>query len=636
MKQIRTVFTEYKYASTIFISILMFIISPLILKSQSFLPSNIVSLKLWLAADSGTISNNGAVAQWNDLSGNNYHLLQPTASLRPTLIDSALCGKPVVRFDGIDDWLYAGFGQGFAQGNSFFVVWRISDTTGTTQNCYSSSNITGRHDLKWNNNSVNMYAGNQIGYTKPIPFDFIITSAIYNGANSKIFENGLLKNTGNAGTQNIFDVFLGKSGLGAEGYLNGDIAEIIFYNESLHDTDRVNVEQYLLNKYSPGVSLGIDVFNSNFCETVLEAHSCSNNYLWSTGATTPSITVNQAGTYWVMAADIFGYLSIDSVNVFFTSNQMNDTVICMGDTINVSTNLQNPYTFLWSTGDTLPDIDIYNAGLYWVRITDTLGCYIVDTFHVNIDSMAYSVGFSADTLFICEGTSLGLANGANLVTSYMWSNGSTDSVLYIFSSGIYCVTMTNVNGCSSQRCVYVNVSAAPVANFSYSDSLCINFPIVFTDLSFVTAGDSILYWLWEFGDGNYSTQQNPIHTYSNSGNYIVTLIVENQDGCMSSYSDTLQIASVCITGIDELEYNMTIYPNPSGDYAILIFNSAKAQHLQIFVYDRIGQEMFILNKSVEEGVNNIPMNTQELSQGTYFLRITDGFNNIVGSIMFVK
>lgn len=37
-------------------------------------------------------------------------------------------------------------------------------------------------------------------------------------------------------------------------------------------------------------------------------------------------------------------------------------------------------------------------------------------------------------------------------------------------------------------------------------------------------------WKWDFGDGNTSTEQNPIHTYSKAGKYIVTLFIEGPDG----------------------------------------------------------------------------------------------------------
>lgn len=74
---------------------------------------------------------------------------------------------------------------------------------------------------------------------------------------------------------------------------------------------------------------------------------------------------------------------------------------------------------------------------------------------------------------------------------------------------------------------YCNLAnTAPVANFSISYiNPCAGF-VLFADNS----SNNPTQWLWDFGDGNYSTLQNPSHTYSNSGVYTVTLIVSNEYG----------------------------------------------------------------------------------------------------------
>ena len=58
---------------------------------------------------------------------------------------------------------------------------------------------------------------------------------------------------------------------------------------------------------------------------------------------------------------------------------------------------------------------------------------------------------------------------------------------------------------------------------------------------------------------------------------------------------------------------ISIFPNPVLDNATLIFSSTKAQRLQIKVFDMIGQEILLLNKSADAGTNNIQINTQTLA-----------------------
>jgi gliding motility-associated-like protein len=55
----------------------------------------------------------------------------------------------------------------------------------------------------------------------------------------------------------------------------------------------------------------------------------------------------------------------------------------------------------------------------------------------------------------------------------------------------------------------------------------------FTDLS--TPGSGIIdSWQWDFGDGNFSTQQNPTHVYTSAGNFNVSLRVHNSNGCFQT------------------------------------------------------------------------------------------------------
>src|SRR5687767_8722044 len=63
-------------------------------------------LSLWLRADVGTTTNaTGNVTTWQDQSGNANHALQPEETMAPLLVPGALNSKPVLRFDGTDDFL---------------------------------------------------------------------------------------------------------------------------------------------------------------------------------------------------------------------------------------------------------------------------------------------------------------------------------------------------------------------------------------------------------------------------------------------------------------------------------------------------------------------------------------------------
>jgi PKD repeat protein len=78
------------------------------------------------------------------------------------------------------------------------------------------------------------------------------------------------------------------------------------------------------------------------------------------------------------------------------------------------------------------------------------------------------------------------------------------------------------------------VPAIPVAGFSYTENFL---EVTFTDTSTNTPTS----WLWDFGDGNTSTLQNPVHTYAADGSYTVNLTATNADGS-DGYSELIGVA----------------------------------------------------------------------------------------------
>ena len=120
-----------------------------------------------------------------------------------------------------------------------------------------------------------------------------------------------------------------------------------------------------------------------------------------------------------------------------------------------------------------------------------------------------------------------------------------------------------INGNKGRRAVAVNAQpinngcvAPPIANFSTNGSLSCTGNVSFIDGSFNQPN----YWIWNFGDGSISNQQNPVHTYLQAGTYNVSLFVSNGLG-----QDSISQAS--LVNIDFLPapiaYNDTSYVTPA-------------------------------------------------------------------------
>ena len=130
-------------------------------------------------------------------------------------------------------------------------------------------------------------------------------------------------------------------------------------------------------------------------------------------------------------------------------------------------------------------------------------------------------------------------------TQWRWDlgNGTTSflqnpSVTY-FNPGLYSIKLVvrNAAGADSiTRTEYIRIFPRPQVDFSVSNTTgCYPLSVQFNDLS-TSASGTVTSWQWDFGDGFGSTEQNPSHTYTSSGNYNVTLQVRNSHGCVQTLS----------------------------------------------------------------------------------------------------
>src|SRR6185369_17071403 len=93
-----------RYGSSAAFAALVLLVSSFSAFAQTLTVTN--GLQLWLKADAGITTNaSGGVIQWNDQTANGNNALQITDSQAPLFVPAALNNKPVLRFDGADDFL---------------------------------------------------------------------------------------------------------------------------------------------------------------------------------------------------------------------------------------------------------------------------------------------------------------------------------------------------------------------------------------------------------------------------------------------------------------------------------------------------------------------------------------------------
>jgi hypothetical protein len=144
--------------------------------------------------------------------------------------------------------------------------------------------------------------------------------------------------------------------------------------------------------------LDFEIEGSDFiCEgvnTTLSVPNDYSSYLWSTGDTTNSIVVDTAGKYWVRVIAKNGCVGEKEIEIkFLTTENFNiiaPVAICSGNPTTLSVNGVFS-SYLWSTGETTPTIEISSGGTYWVQVENANGCQANDTTTISETSISYAV-----------------------------------------------------------------------------------------------------------------------------------------------------------------------------------------------------------------------------------------------------
>ena len=286
------------------------------------------------------------------------------------------------------------------------------------------------------------------------------------------------------------------------------------------------------------------------------------SYLWSNGDTTRCINVNTAGTYAVTVTNSAGCTG--SCSQIVTSQLVPNCEItwsgalCEGEFTSLCAPI-GKYKYLWSTGDTSRCISVNIRGNYSVTVTNTSGCSSICSIKVTAFPMP-DCNISCSTT-LCDGLSKKLCVAYGY-SSYLWSNGDTTNCTTIYTSGVYSVTVTNCNGCSSVCSVSVVYYEGPNCSITCSTNLCEGK----TSKLYAPAG--YLAYLWNTGATTSSI------TINTGGTYTVT--ITNADGCTgfcTTFIKVFPIPNAIITGQTIICKGDTAYLNAGSGYASYLWNN---------------------------------------------------------------
>ncbi len=184
-------------------------------------------------------------------------------------------------------------------------------------------------------------------------------------------------------------------------------------------------------------------------------------YSWSNAATTAAVTGLVAGTYSVTISDANGCTSTSTSTVTEPAVLTSVVAIDSNATCNgfanggataTATGGTAPYAYAWSNASTSASITGIAAGTYTVTITDTNGCASTATDSVS-EPMALMAMITLDSNVLCNGGADAgvtvMATGGTPGYAYTWNNASTVASITGLSAGVYEVTITDTNNCTT-------------------------------------------------------------------------------------------------------------------------------------------------------------------------------------------
>ncbi len=354
------------------------------------------------------------------------------------------------------------------------------------------------------------------------------------------------------------------------------------------------------------VDLGADTSACN--SYLLDAGNWpASTFLWSTGATTPSIAVTAGATYTVDVVNACGTLSDTIVLIVAPSPVVNlgpDTSACGQVLIDAG----NPgATYIWNGTPGSSTILVVNSGPIDVQVTNAAGCSATDTVQVQIFSTP-TVSLGADQL-LCNGAIL-LLDAGNPGATYQWSPNSTSQTLVAAAAGAYSVAVTDSNGCTGMDTVLITNGLSPIAGYTFTVGGA-GLSYAFTNTS-----TGAISYAWSFGDGGTSTAANPTHTYA-AGSFTATLIVTNACG-----SDTItQPLTVVGIGASFADGTVKVFPNPSNGKFQVSFDLGIAEEVTLTVQNLAGQVVYTHDLGLVSGPVQADVQLGSLSAGVYLLRL---------------
>lgn len=257
------------------------------------------------------------------------------------------------------------------------------------------------------------------------------------------------------------------------------------------------------------------------------------DYSWSTGETTPTITVQDPGVYDITATDFYGCENLGFVNI--TENPVDaiitgDEVLCAGEEGLLNSPFDINHSYFWSNGYTTSTIPIVGGGSYSLTVTNQFNC--TDTASIVVEEYDNpDLEILGNTSF-CTGFST-ILEADTTYANYEWSNNTGGQSIEVFNSGTFTLTVTDANGCMDTTMVSVTEQAELTFDFVGETNICTG-----TSGTLGVSGDYDTY-SWSTGENTPSITISTPET--------ISVTVTDLNGC--SGENTIDVTNIPLPNV---------------------------------------------------------------------------------------
>ncbi|CAN5188513.1 hypothetical protein BH09BAC1_BH09BAC1_09900 [soil metagenome] len=321
----------------------------------------------------------------------------------------------------------------------------------------------------------------------------------------------------------------------------------------------------------------VNLSDDTICQgksTILDAGNFT-SYVWSTAATTRTITTDIAGTYSVTVTDIAGCTATGSATITVVGQPTviitaSTDTICPGATTTLDAG-PGFSAYAWSPSGNTQTITANTPGIYSVTVTNAGGCSATATYTISVYPLAT---LTLQDLVLCPGDTVNYSAPSGYST-YNWSNGGLAANNSFTATGMYYLTVTNMQGCQAIDTLLVRDGSFTVEamvdptqiDLGNSATLSVN----------AVGGSGNYSYIWTpstyLNDPNIAS---PSTTPDSTLNYLV-MVTDDSTGCTASDTITITVFSNTRYAFTDAfspnndGHNDVFFPLTAGNVAVTTF-----------------------------------------------------------------